>query len=106
MFGFNNVKTITPDEVDKKRKENNDISIIDVREDEEVANGIIPGAKHIPLGDISERTNEIPKDKEHIMVCRSGNRSGKAAKFLEGEGYSVLNMKGGMMNWNGELSNH
>lgn len=104
MFGFDStkVKTITPEEVEKKINQSKDVSIIDVREHDEVAEGMIPGAKHIPFREIPERTNEIAKAREHIMVCRSGNRSGKAAKFLEAEGFNVVNMTGGMMNWKGK----
>lgn len=44
-----------------------DLEIIDVREDDEVAEGIIPGAKHIKLGDIPTRISELSKDKEYVM---------------------------------------
>ncbi|WP_102344957.1 rhodanese-like domain-containing protein [Bacillus sp. Marseille-P3661] len=92
------IEEILPDEVSKKAKEG-DVSIIDVREHDEVAQGKIPGAFHIPLGEIESRLHEIDKDTEHIMVCRSGNRSGIAAQFLKDKGYKVKNMIGGMLNW-------
>lgn len=96
------VKTIEPTKVEEILTNNEKISIIDVRQDEEVANGMIPEATHIPLDELPDRFNEIPKDEEHVMVCRSGNRSGKAAQFLQEKGFSVLNMDGGMMKWNGQ----
>ncbi|WP_349409188.1 rhodanese-like domain-containing protein [Pseudalkalibacillus sp. SCS-8] len=96
------VKTIEPKKVEEKLANSEKLSIIDVRKDEEVAKGMIPGAAHIPLDEIPERFNEIPKDEEHVMVCRSGGRSGKAAQFLQEKGYSVLNMSGGMLEWNGQ----
>lgn len=95
------MKNIKPEEVQKKLSNKEDISIIDVRTNEEVQKGIIPGANHIPLEELPDRINEVPKDKEHIMVCRSGNRSGKAAKHLEEKGFSTQNMTGGMMGWHG-----
>ena len=60
-----------------------DLEIIDVREDDEVAEGIIPGAKHITLGDIPTRISELSKDKEYVMVCRSGGRSNRPGVQLE-----------------------
>ncbi len=93
------IKNIMPEEVYEQLKSNQDLSIIDVREDDEVAKGMIPGAKHIPLGQISDRTNEIDKNKEHIMVCRSGGRSSKASEILSNEGFNVRNLVGGMTAW-------
>jgi rhodanese-related sulfurtransferase len=78
-------------------------NIIDVREDDEVAAGMIPTAKHIPLGSIESRMDELDKSKEYIMVCRSGGRSGRAAQILENKGFKVINMAGGMMAWEGEV---
>ncbi|WP_026691280.1 rhodanese-like domain-containing protein [Alteribacter aurantiacus] len=98
------MKEMTPKEVSQAIKNNKDVSIIDVREDEEVAEGMIPGALHIPLGQIQDRIDDIDKDKEHVMVCRSGGRSGKAGSFLEKEGYNVINMTGGMLDWEDEVT--
>lgn len=92
---------MTTQELQEYMKNNKDVSIIDVRETEEVMAGKIPGAVHIPLGLIEFRLQDIDKSKEHIMVCRSGNRSGKATDFLQSRGYKVINMDGGMLDWNG-----
>jgi rhodanese-related sulfurtransferase len=97
------VKQILPQEVEQLLKEGKKLSIIDVREDEEVALGKIPGARHIPLGQLAKRMNEIEKDMEHIIVCRSGGRSSTACQFLEAYGYRVMNMVGGMLEWTGEV---
>ncbi|RBN38383.1 rhodanese, partial [Priestia megaterium] len=48
------------------------------------------------------RMHELDKANNYIVVCRSGGRSGMAARFLEQQGYSVTNMTGGMMEWKGE----
>ncbi|WP_261130693.1 rhodanese-like domain-containing protein [Bacillus sp. Marseille-Q3570] len=98
----NEIKTITPADVEKLLKDGKEISIIDVREDEEVAAGKIPEAKHIRLMEIPERLGEIEKDQEHIMVCRSGRRSENAGLFLQEQGFKVKNMVGGMLEWEGE----
>jgi rhodanese-related sulfurtransferase len=96
------IKTIEPKKVEEQLTQNGKLSIIDVRKDEEVARGMIPGATHIPLDEIPERFDEISKNEEHVMVCRSGGRSGKAAQFLQEKGFKVLNMSGGMLDWNGK----
>ncbi len=96
------MKSMTTQEVQEYMKNNPEASLIDVRETEEVAGGKIPGAEHIPLGLLEFRLQDIDKSKEHIMVCRSGNRSGQATRFLEDRGYNVINMDGGMMDWEGD----
>ncbi|MFB4169967.1 rhodanese-like domain-containing protein [Virgibacillus sp. JSM 102003] len=97
------MKEITTKELAKKLKDEENVNIIDVREDDEVAQGKIPGATHIPLGQIPERIEEIDKDKHHYMVCRSGGRSGKASEFLKERGYDVTNVAGGMLDWKDEV---
>lgn len=93
------MKEILPDKLHEQIEKGEKLSIIDVREDDEVAKGMIPGAKHIPLGEIEDRLDEISKDEEHIMVCRSGGRSGRACEFLDQHGLKVKNMVGGMIAW-------
>jgi rhodanese-related sulfurtransferase len=96
------MKELTAKQVEELVNEGNQsLNIIDVREDEEVASGMIPAAKHIPLGSIESRMGELDKTKEYIMVCRSGGRSGQASQFLERQGFKVINMTGGMMSWEG-----
>lgn len=92
--------TIEPEVVKSRLEGGEKLTIIDVREDDEVAQGMIPGARHIALGTIPERYAEIPQEGEVILVCRSGNRSGRAKQYLESLGYNNLrNMTGGMMAW-------
>ena len=81
-----------------------DMIIIDVREDDEVESGIIPGAKHIRLGTLPERYEELDRDKTYVMVCRSGRRSIKASEFLAEKGFKVINMDGGMLKWEGFIT--
>ncbi|KRF32066.1 MULTISPECIES: rhodanese-like domain-containing protein [Paenibacillus] len=92
--------TILPSEIKERLDRGEQLAIVDVREDDEVAAGIIPGAKHIPLAQLPDRLSEIPQVEELILVCRSGNRSGRAISFLEAQGYKGLkNMTGGMLEW-------
>ncbi|SDC57943.1 Rhodanese-related sulfurtransferase [Terribacillus halophilus] len=97
------MKEITAKELEQKLVSGEKLSIIDVREDEEVAEGKIPGANHIALGQVPERLNELDKNEHYYMVCRSGGRSGKACEFLIQQGYNVTNMTGGMLAWEGEV---
>lgn len=92
---------MTTQQVKEYMDTNKDVSIIDVRETEEVKAGKIPGAVNIPLGLLEFRLQDIDKSKEHIMVCRSGSRSGMATSLLADRGYNVINMDGGMMDWDG-----
>ncbi|RKQ33568.1 rhodanese-like domain-containing protein [Oceanobacillus halophilus] len=94
---------ISAKELQSKLENGEQLNIVDVREDDEVAQGIIPGAKHIRLSEIPQRTNEFEKDKHYYMVCRSGGRSGRATEFLKEQGYDVTNMAGGMLAWEGDV---
>ena len=97
------MKTITADELLHRMDAGDQFNIVDVREDEEVAQGVIPGAIHIPLGDLEARHSELDSNKHYIMVCRSGGRSTVACEILSEKGYDITNMTGGMLAWNGEL---
>ncbi|NDI33526.1 rhodanese-like domain-containing protein [Chengkuizengella sediminis] len=91
---------ILPKEVKDKLDQGLELNIIDVRENEEVAQGMISGAKHIPLGELPVRHQEIEQTDDIILVCRSGNRSGKALEYLQMLGLKNLkNMEGGMLKW-------
>lgn len=74
--------------------------IVDVREPNEWADGHIPGATHIPLGDLQARAGEIASAPEVIFVCWSGARSATAARALEQRGHAtVASLAGGMQAW-------
>lgn len=76
------------------------VQIVDVREADEVALGMIDGALHIPLGSLSARAGEIPRDRPVITVCRSGGRSAQAVNLLAKAGLAdTANLAGGMLRW-------
>jgi|SRR5690625_5073719 len=79
------------------------VEIVDVREAFEVASGTIPGATHIPLGQIEACLDHFKRDKTYVIICRSGNRSGVATQFLEVHGIDAYNMIGGMIDWRGAV---
>jgi rhodanese-related sulfurtransferase len=97
------MKEITAAELAEKIHTGEKVNIIDVREDFEVEQGKIPGAKHIPLGQLPERLDELDKKEQYFMVCRSGGRSGSACEYLSSLGYDVTNMVGGMLAWEDEV---
>ncbi|CEG28262.1 rhodanese-like domain-containing protein [Bacillus sp. B-jedd] len=97
------IKTITTDELKQKLDAGEKLELIDVREDEEVAYGMIPGAKHIKMNDIPARLDELDSDKEYIFICRSGGRSFNVCHYLKQHGYKVTNMEGGMLEWEGDV---
>jgi len=75
--------------------------ILDVREDFEVSEGIIPGAKHIPMGQLRGRLSELNPAVPVVVVCRSGNRSARVADALSEAGFAADTMAGGMTAWTG-----
>lgn len=96
------MKKITAKELEQKLAAGEDVNIIDVREDKEVAGGKIPGAKHIPLGELEERLDEIDKDQHHYVTCYAGSRGSKASGLLFLKGFDVTNMEDGMSKWEGK----
>jgi rhodanese-related sulfurtransferase len=74
--------------------------ILDVREPEEWAEYHIPGSTLIPLGELQSRANELPRDREIVVVCRSGNRSAEGRDILLDAGFTqVTSLAGGLRDW-------
>ena len=81
-----------------------DGQLVDVREDVEVAEGTIPGARHIPLGDLPDRAGELDPARTVVLFCRAGGRSLHGGEYLVGSGFSdVVNLDGGILAFSGEL---
>lgn len=97
------VQIIKPEQLANMLKNEENVSVIDVRENDEVSAGKIPRAMHIRLADIPYRYQELDTSKEYVMVCRSGRRSEKATEFLQEKGFNVKNMIGGMLKWRGDV---
>jgi rhodanese-related sulfurtransferase len=74
--------------------------VVDVREPAEYTAGHVPGAISIPQADLALRLDEIPRDRDVLVVCEGGTRSLRAAKFLHQMGLSsVTNLQGGTSGW-------
>jgi rhodanese-related sulfurtransferase/rubrerythrin len=85
-----------------QEKRPGDYNLVDVRQPMEYAQGHIPGARLIPLGELPARVRELDPAKPTVVYCRSGNRSGAGTSILLGAGLkTVFNMVGGMNAWNG-----
>jgi len=81
------------------------VRVLDVREPDEFAGplGHIRGATLLPLGELTARAKDLPKDKPIVAVCRAGSRSAHATAILSKAGFSqVANLPGGMLRWRGE----
>lgn len=90
------------DTLKSTRLYNDDALILDVREDKEYASGHIPKAKHIPLGQLTKRIQELDKHKGKpiLVTCRSGHRSARACRTLKKAGFeTVFNQAGGIIAW-------
>ncbi|WP_138483160.1 rhodanese-like domain-containing protein [Dyadobacter bucti] len=90
---------ITVEELKERLDNGEDLHFYDVREEHEYEEDNL-GAVLIPLGELPDHLAELEplKNEEIIIHCRSGARSGKAAKFLETQGFSnVRNVLGGIL---------
>ena len=78
----------------------NDVAVLDVRSASEWQEGHITGALHIPLGYLTDRLDEIPRDRAVVVHCQAGTRSAIAASVLERAGRGgVANLVGGFEAW-------
>jgi hydroxyacylglutathione hydrolase len=80
-----------------------EVTVVDVRNHSEFAHGHIPGALHIPVGYLTERLAEIPRDKPIVLQCQGGARSAIASSVLRRGGvHDIINLRGGFGDWERE----
>ncbi len=92
--GCVHIPTVTVNEV------TSDAYLLDVREVDEWDAGHAPGAAHLPMMEIPARMEEVPQDRDVVVVCRVGGRSGQVVAYLRQQGWdNVTNLDGGMMSW-------
>ncbi|MGB3947639.1 MAG: rhodanese-like domain-containing protein [Bacteroidia bacterium] len=97
------MKEVTVAELKQLKDNNADFQLIDVREPHEAEIAEIGGLL-IPMGQVLENLDKIAKDKQVVIHCRSGARSGSICQALEKEGYNnVYNLKGGILAWANEI---
>jgi rhodanese-related sulfurtransferase len=77
-----------------------DAVLLDVREDDEWTAGHAPGALHVPMMSVPARTDEIPTDRDVVVICRVGQRSAQVVAYLRQRGWErIANLDGGMADW-------
>lgn len=107
VFNKSSIKEITTNELAEKMESSaasDSIVFINVREKYEYESGHVKGMINIPLSEFESRIHEIPKNKEIVLFCRSGNRSKQAASILRENRYNhVVSVKGGIQQWNGPI---
>lgn len=94
---------VSTEQLEEKLGANAPIVVVDVREAAEYAFKHIPNALSIPLGELDKRLNELNKEDEIYVICRTGTRSDMAAHKLASNGFkNVVNVVPGMSGWNGK----
>jgi rhodanese-related sulfurtransferase len=94
MSLFSRIPAVEPVEAHERADA---VLLLDVREPAEWASGHAPDALHVPLGQL--RAEDLPEADAVFVICRSGNRSGRATKDLRAAGVEASNVTGGMIAW-------
>lgn len=99
-----NMKNVSPSELHELQQQNVDFQLIDVREPDEYENANL-GGELIPLNQVASQVEKISKDKQVVVMCRSGKRSANAIQLLEEQyGFTNLyNLEGGILNYISEM---
>jgi rhodanese-related sulfurtransferase len=97
------VPEITPSEFVARRDRGDSLTLLDVREDWELGVASVPNIVHIPMGQVADRLQELDRNVEVVVLCRSGRRSLEVAKFLQQNGFNAVNLAGGILAWSHDL---
>ena len=98
------MQDITPKQLKSRLDAGEAIDIIDVREDWEVAQGMLANAVHIPMDDIPDAVDQISREKPVVVMCHTGRRSEQVAMWMDTEGFdNILNLVGGIDQWSREI---
>ena len=98
------MKEISVTEFKAMRDAGRDHVLLDVREPFEIELAQIAGSLNIPMAEVPARLDEVPRDREIVVMCHSGQRSGRVARFLEQNGYTTaVNLAGGIDAWSREI---
>jgi rhodanese-related sulfurtransferase len=97
------VPEISPAEFVARRDRGDTLTLLDVREDWELAVASVPNIVHIPMGQVANRLDEIDRGSTVVVMCRSGRRSLEVAKYLQQSGFDAINLAGGILAWSREL---
>lgn len=98
-----NIPEITPAEFVARRDRGDALTLLDVREEWELGIASVPGIVHIPMDAVQARIGEIDRNREVVVMCRSGRRSLEVAKLLQQNGFTAVNLAGGILAWSREV---
>jgi rhodanese-related sulfurtransferase len=87
------------DAVESKRRVDGGALLLDVRNPDEWQAGHAEGAAWIPMGELADRQEELPTDREIVVICKTGSRSAQVAQALVAAGYEAANVAGGSEAW-------
>ena len=91
---------VTAQDLAQRLAHDRDLVVLDVREASEWADGHVPGARHIPMRQVSQRIEEIPRDRTVAITCAGGARSSVVGSMLLARGFTdLVNVWGGMTGW-------
>jgi rhodanese-related sulfurtransferase len=90
---------VEPDEIRARLARGEDVFLLDVREPDEVSEWAYPIGINIPLGQLGERLDELPRDTTIVVACHMGGRSATAAGALSQAGWTAENLAGGALAW-------
>jgi len=94
------VRQVSPAEVQRQLDSDRPPVLLDVREPEELLLARLPGAVHIPMGEVPGRLHELDPDAEIVVFCHHGIRSAQVAQFLAQRDFAhVANLAGGIDAW-------
>lgn len=101
VFSSHDTSAVTPEIVKQAIDQKEDVLLLDVRTPQEYAEGHIQGSKLLPLQELMQKTNSLPKKNKKIyLYCRSGARSAQATQMLKQLGFTdTHNMTGGLLSW-------
>ncbi len=91
---------ISVDELKRRHDAGDDFLLLDVREPDEIATASIAWATTIPMGEVPQHLDELPRDKPIAVLCHGGGRSGRVTAFLNQNGFpNAVNVAGGIDAW-------
>ena len=103
MSTAGNIAEISPAEYIARRDRGEKLTLLDVREEWELGVASVPGIVHIPMGEVPQRMNELDRNTEIVVLCRSGRRSLEIAKFLQQHNFRTVNLAGGILAWSHDV---
>ncbi len=94
------MKSISTDELERRLRNAEAPFLLDVREPYEMLDGVIAGSVNIPMDEVDDRLDELPPNRDIVVICHLGARSGYIAKKLNALGYHrAVNLSGGLDAW-------